>query len=99
MKRTFQFETKTYKPVGNILGGFMVKTRWYSWKKTISYSGWENFMKVAKKNKASCDIYLCLQDNKHYIPLDKCLALVDERVFETKHFKSIDLYKRWYRGQ
>lgn len=97
MKKIFEFEGKTYKPIGNILGGFVEKSHWYSWKKKIEYSSWKNFIKVAKKHKGSCDIYLCLEDNNYYIPLNNCLALVDEYVFKTKHFKSINDYKKWYK--
>lgn len=97
MANTFDFEGKTYKPIGNILGGFEVRTSWFSWQKTIPYSSWENFMKVAKKHKSGCDIYLCLEDNNYYIPLDNCLALINEKVFETKYFKSINEYKKWYK--
>jgi hypothetical protein len=95
--KKFEFEGKTYRPIGNILGGFVVKSSYFNWKKTIEYSCWENFMKVAKKNKASCDIYKCLDDENYYIPLNKCLALVDEKVFNTKYFKSIEEYSKWYK--
>ena len=94
--KEFEFECRKYKPVGNILGGFNVKTSWFSWQKTIPYSSWKNFMKVAKKHKASCDIYLCLEDNNYYIPLNNCLALINKKVLETKYFKSINEYQKWY---
>ena len=67
---------------------------------TLLFAGigfFDDYMKVAKKHKASCDIYLCLEDNNYYIPLNNCLALVDEYVFKTKHFKSINDYEKWYK--
>jgi hypothetical protein len=54
-------------------------------------------MKIAKKNKAKCDIFKCLNDGNYYIPTNKCLALIDEKVFNTKHFKSIEKYSKWYK--
>lgn len=94
--KQFTFENRTYKPIGNILGDFTTKTKFFSWEKTIEYSSHNNFYKVAKKNNASCDIFLCLEDNNYYIPLNNCLAIIDKKVFNTKHFKSIEEYEKWY---
>ncbi len=96
MDRMFEFEGKTYYPFGNILGGFAMKTSWASTLFTIPYSSHKNFYKVAKKHKASCDVFYCYETDKFYIPCNNQLFNVNTEVFRTKYFKALSEYNRWY---
>ena len=94
--KEFNFEGKTYIAWGNILGGLKLKTSYFSYKKTIPISSHKNFYDTAKKYKSSCDVFYCVEDGELYMPLDKCLVLVNKEVLYTKHFKKIEEYKKWY---
>lgn len=99
INKLFSFEGKMYYPIGNILGGFSTKARWCSTRNTIPYSGHENFYKIAKKHKASCDIFFCYELGDYFIPCETCLCELYKSpvsVFQTKYFKDIDSYMRWY---
>ena len=93
MKATsFEYKGYTFKPIGNILGGFIVKGHHITWAYSLEINGYshKDFYKVAKKHHASCDVFEC--DGKLYIPCDKSLA----GIYNNPPIKKLEDYERWY---
>ena len=93
MKATsFEYKGYTFKPIGNILGGFKVKSGYMTWAYTLKIEGYthKDFYRVAKKHHASCDIFEC--DGKLYIPCDTTLA----GIYNNPPIKKVEEYERWY---
>ena len=93
MKATsFEYKGYTFKPIGNILGGWQVKTHYITWAYSLKIEGYthEDFYKVAKKHHASVDVYDV--DGKLYIPCDNTLAGINGK----PTIKKLDEYSRWY---
>ena len=88
----FNYRGYTFKPVGNILGGWKVKTSYTTWAYHLDIDGYthEDFYRVAKRHRASCDVFEC--EGKLYVPCNtKLVGLV-----ENTPIKSIYDYDRWY---
>lgn len=93
MKATsFEYKGYTFKPIGNILGGWKVKVGYMTWEYTLEIDGYTHadFYKVARKHHASVDIYEV--DGKLYIPCDTKLA----GIYNNPPIKTIKEYERWY---
>ena len=90
--QTFNYKGYTFKPIGNILGGFVVKSQYMSWKEPLIIDGYthEDFYKVAKKHHASVDVFEI--NGKLYIPCDTRLAMI----VGNPSIKTMDEYDRWY---
>jgi len=90
--KEFNYKGFTFKPVGNIVGGFKIMSDHISWKDTLTIDGYthKDFYKVAKKNHASCDLFEV--NGEIYIPCDTKLA----RIMGKPKIKYIDEYDRRY---
>lgn len=89
---SFKYRGYTFKPIGNILGGWVAKTHCITLQYTLEIKGYthENFYKVAKKHHASVDVFEV--NGELYIPVDTRLV----GVLDNAKIKSISEYKRWY---
>lgn len=88
----FMYKGYWFEPIGNIMGGWFAKGGCCTWQYTLeveNYS-WADFYKVAKKNHASCDLYMV--NGKLYIPASKCFM----GVYGDYKLKKLDEYERWY---
>lgn len=91
-ERTFTYKGYTFKPIGNILGGFKIKTSHTTWAYSLTIDGYthEDFYKVAKKHHASVDVYEV--NGKLYIPCNKSFM----GIYNNPKIKTIEQYERWY---
>ncbi len=89
---TFEYRGYTFKPIGNILGGFKVKSGYTTWSYSLEIEGYTHadFYKVAKKHHASCDIYEV--NGKLYIPCGTKLM----GIYNNPPIKRCEEYDRWY---
>lgn len=94
MTESFEYKGHTFRPLGNILGGWLKKTGCTTWAYTLKIEGYthKDFYKVAKKHKASVDLFEV--DGKIYIPTEGVLLGVTDNYKKT--FKPIEEYGRWY---
>ena len=93
MKATsFEYKGYTFKPIGNILGGWLKKSNLTTWSYIIEVKDYshEDFYKIAKKHHASCDVYEV--DGKLYIPATKCFMGLCGKY----QIKKLEEYERWY---
>lgn len=93
MKATsFVYKGKTFTPIGNILGGWLVKSHHTTFAYTLELEGYthKDFYKVAKKHHASCDIFEC--EGQLYIPCNTRLA----GIYNNPKIKKLEEYSRWY---
>lgn len=90
--QTFTYKGYTFKPIGNILGGWVYKSAQTTWSYKLAIEGYDHkdFYKVAKKHHASCDVYEC--DGKLYIPCTGAII----GVLPNTEIKTLDEYDRWY---
>lgn len=93
MKATsFEYKGYTFKPVGNILGGFFVKSNYTTTAYVLEIEGYthEDFYKVARKHHASVDVFEC--NGKLYMPVNNRLV----GLYNNPPIKRIEEYERWY---
>lgn len=90
----FEYNGLKFEPIGNILGGFKLKSLLLTKKIECSNYTHEDFYKVAKKNHASVDIFK-VDDTIYCMPCSGGLFEVDSR-FE-KHLKRCSEYDRNYK--
>ncbi len=92
--QAFKYKGYTFKPIGNILGGFFVKGKYTTISYVLEINGYTHadFYKVARKHHASCDIFLCEETNKCYIPVETRLV----GILEDTPIKKCEDYERWY---
>lgn len=90
--KEFYYKGFNFKPVGNIIGGWLIKQNCVSYKDFLEIDGYTHadFYKVAKKNHASCDLFEV--NGAIYIPCDTKLA----RIMGKPKIKYIDEYNRRY---
>ena len=90
--KSFEYKGYIFKPVGNILGGWRVKSDYMSWSYSLKIEGYSHadFYRVAKKNHASCDVFEV--DGKLYMPCDTILA----GLYNNPPIKRCEEYERWY---
>ena len=93
MKATsFNYKGFTFKPVGNILGGFFVRTQHADFRNKLEIKDYEyyDFYKVAKKHNASCDVFEV--EGKLYIPCSCSIV----GIYNNPKIKPVEEYERWY---
>lgn len=90
--KSFEYKGYTFKPIGNILGGFITKSYATTWAYKIEVKDYshEDFYKVAKENHAACDVYEV--EGKLYIPCNSCFL----GVYGEPEIKKLEEYSRWY---
>ena len=94
--RIFKYKDLEVEAVGNILGGWsnrVSKTQSITTDFTSIKIDRKEFYKIAKKNKASCDVYRIIGDWDNFYMLGNNNFIV---VGIDKDFKSCDSYSRWY---
>ena len=93
MKATsFNYKGYTFKPVGNILGGFFKKSNYTTTAYVLEIEGytWIDFYEVARKHHASVDVFEV--DGKLYMPVNNRLV----GLYNNPPIKRIEEYGRWY---
>ena len=94
--RIFKYKDLKVEAVGNILGGCknrVSKTQNITTDFTSIKIDRKEFYKIAKKNKASCDVYRIIGDYDNFYMLGNNNFIVVEI---DKDFKSCDSYSKWY---
>lgn len=89
---SFVYKGMTFKPVGNILGGFFVKSNYITDAYIISVDNYSHkeFYKLAKKHHASCDVFEV--NGRLYIPATYNFV----GVMNNAPIKKCEEYERWY---
>ena len=96
MGKVFYYEGHKFEAIGNILGGWSKKTDCLYRTPNdspIFETEHNEFYKVAKKNKASCDVYKVDDSADLYMPC--CGKFWKVHVQETR-FKRCEEYDKWY---
>lgn len=90
--KKFEYKGHVFKPVGNILGGFVVRSHHLDYRDVIKEDGYtyEDFYKIARKHHASVDVYEV--DGKLYMPTSAGFVAV----YNKPKIKTINQYERWY---
>lgn len=94
--RIFKYNDLEVEAVGNILGGWKnrcAKTRTITTDITSKKIDRKEFYKIARKNKASCDVYRIIGDWDNFYMLGNNNFMIVEI---DKDFKSCDSYSKWY---
>lgn len=97
INRIFKYENLEIEAVGNILGGWKNRVgKIENINNTITSEkiNREKFYKIAKKNKASCDVYRIIGDWENFYMLGNTNFM---KVRIDKDFKPCDSYSRWYK--
>lgn len=89
---SFVYKGITFKPVGNILGGFFVKSGYTTLAYTLEIEGYDykEFYKLARKHHASVDVFEV--DGKLYMPNNARFM----GLYNNPPIKTMDEYERWY---
>ena len=91
---TFEYKGHKFEPIGNILGGWMHKSRCTTWdRKYETKFDYDDFYKTAKKHHASCDVYKIDNSDDLYILTSGNVFL---RVYNTDGLKKCEDYDVWY---
>lgn len=93
MKATsFNYKGLTFKPVGNIVGGWLARSNHANFRDKLEIDGYEyyDFYKVAKQHHASCDVFEV--NGELFIPATYVIA----KVVNNPTIKPIEDYERWY---
>lgn len=101
--KTFMYKGRKYEPIGNIVGGgfaYICNLIDYdkSYNNEFKNVDYNDFYKVAKKNKASCDLYKINDSNDYYILNGATGDLMTFRkVKNNAKIKYCEEYLRWYK--
>ena len=89
---SFEYKGYTFKPIGNILGGFKVMAHYLTSEYFIEVNNYshQEFYKIAKKHHASVDVFEV--NGKLYIPCSGRFC----GVCGNPQIKTIEEYDRWY---
>lgn len=90
--RQFTYKGLNFRPVGNIVGGYVVRAKHCDFSDIIKVENYnyKDFYKTAKQHKASCDLFEI--NGKLYMPCNAGFVSVGG----NPKIKYIDEYKRWY---
>lgn len=90
--KTFEYNGYMCEPVGNILGGFKVISNWVNYKQVLKIDNYkyEDFYKIARKNKSACDVFKI--NEKLYIPCSGGLF----EIYKNAPIKTLEKYLKWY---
>lgn len=90
--RGFYYKGYFFKPVGNILGGWLKKSHCLTSEYFIEVEGYSHkeFYKIARRHHASCDVFEV--DGRLYIPATYRFC----GITGNPNIKTIEEYGRWY---
>jgi len=102
--KTFMYKGRKYEPIGNILGGFKVRSDSvyisdlrFNFNSEIGNIDVKDFYKTARKNHASCDVYKINDSDNLYMLCGGvdygsfCLIIKGTKI------KCCEEYLRWYK--